>query len=294
MLNFFKDRTKMKAFKQALKEVEQETASLSRAKQTKDTSITRTYQSEAKIEEVHGTYKIKNPLKRPETTAIDLKNFKDWRKVDKVDSKQPKYIDKPSPIVFKEPEEDDFENFEPKKTIPGGEFKKPEPEIEPLTSNEQVSTLDLAESIYGNKTGAKKDLSAETYLQEKERQNFKRKSLREMMSIVAPDSVKEYDKKQEEKKLTEQKLLEEQQKKQAETKIKVEVVDFEKPVKVISSKPIEKPIPKPEPKPEIKVEPKVEQKPAPKKATTRKPRGKSKKRYDADVISSVNWRKTKK
>lgn len=301
MLDFFKDKTKRKAFKQALKEVEQETASISHAKQTKDTSITRTYQSEAKVEEVHGVYKIKSPLKKPETTAIDLKNFKDWRKVETVESKQPKYVGSPRPTVLKQPDEDDIDFTEHKKTIPGGEFKKPEPEVEP-SQGEQVSTLDLADSIYAKQEAKKKDLSSASYAKEQADQSFKRKSLREMMSVVSPDTVAKYDaKKEEEKRLTEKKLIEEQQKKQAETRIKVEVVDFEKkPAKVEAPKPVVKPEPKVEPKPAVKVEPapqpKVEEapKPAPKKTVNRKPRGKSKKRYDADVISSVNWRKTKK
>ena len=54
-------------------------------------------------------------------------------------------------------------------------------------------------------------------------------------------------------------------------KVKVEVMDFSKP--------------KAEPAPV-----KAEAKPAPKKAPARKPRGKSKKRFDADVIGSVDWK----
>ena len=40
--------------------------------------------------------------------------------------------------------EEEFD--EPKKKLPGGEFKKPDPELEP--SIEPVSTLDLAKEIY--------------------------------------------------------------------------------------------------------------------------------------------------
>ena len=306
MLDFFKDRLKRKAFEQALKEVEQETTSTSREKQTRDTSIQRVYKSEVKEEEVIGTYKIKSPLSKPETSAIDLKHFKDWRKVDKVESKQPKYIDKRPPLEFKRaPDYDDVyleEEFdEPKKKLPGGEFKKPDPELEP--SAEPVSTLDLAREIYPNSSKEQKDMNASSYIKDNARKEFGKMSLRDMLTSIAPDTVENYENR---KKEEEKKIIDEEKKKAVETRIKVEVVDFDKPKKVLSPKPIPKEEPKVEEKKEPQKEPKVEVKPQPKtvvkatpkpttkKTTTRKPRGKSKKRFDADVISAVNWKKSKK
>lgn len=295
MLDFFKDKAKRKAFKQALKEVEQETTLSSHEKHTKDTSIQRVYKSEAKEEVVVGTYKMRTQLSRPETTAIDLKHFKDWRKVDKVESKQPKYIDKRPPLIFKDPDEDfddvafEEEFDEPKKKIPGGEFKKPEPEVEP--SSEPVSTLDIAKSIYPKEIDKNKDMSSSSYMKENAKKDFGTLSLKDMLASIAPDTVKNYEEKKREESLNDKKIIEEEKKKAVETKIKVEVVDFEKPKKVLTPKPLVKEEPKKEePKPEPKPEPKTE----PKKPVNRKPRGKSKKRFDADVISSVNWKKSKK
>ena len=131
-----------------------------------------------------------------------------------------------------------------------------------------------------------KDLDASSYVRKKSNEEFSKLSLKEMLETVAPSAVKRYEEDQVTKLEEEKRNAEERERKrqerlkrreqEKEARIKVEVIDFT-------------------PSEEPKAEPKPEPKPAPKKASTpRKPRGKSKKRFDADVISSVNWKKPNK
>lgn len=166
---------------------------------------------------------IKNPLRKPETTAIDLKYFKDWRHVERVRSNNPLYA-RPS---VRRSTDDDF--AQPAIEFPGGNFgrRTPAPE-KTLTNNDIMERF----AIKPRETTANRDFK--TFIAE---------------TLPKPKEEPKPEPKPEPK---------------VEQKVKVEVVDLK---------------PKEAPKPA-----------AAKPATKRKPRGKGKRRFDADIISSVGWK----
>lgn len=80
MVHFFADLEKRKAFKQALKEIEEDKTD--GALHTSNAAVTRVYINPSETPSDAGGYvnvRPVSPLRRPETSAVDLKNFKDWR-----------------------------------------------------------------------------------------------------------------------------------------------------------------------------------------------------------------------
>ncbi len=270
MLDFFDNLQKKRAFKKALEEIDLEEASVSKEKHTKDTSIQRIYQTSSSSVVQALPSKIKNPLRKPDTTAVDLKYFKDWRNVSKVSSSNAVYPQ--TRKIF----DDDDDGAEQKINSPV-DFAKPSPTIsttemlnklsaKPVESDKdekfgtyfasRVSTNETEQKVSQNVVENDKK-PAEDEKQVSSAKN--KKTLRELVDIFTQGEIAKNER---------AKTVETQQKtqtpKQTEAKIKIEVVD-------LTDK-------KPEPKPTTK------------KPTKRKPRGKSKRRFDADVISSVDWK----
>ena len=229
MFDFLESREKRRAFKKALKEVVREkpepiTFRKSNSEASDGPKVTRVnpYLSSSR-----------NPLRKPETTAIDLKYFKDWRKVEKVPSNNPVYQPKPQ---SKKPLFDDDGGVQPAIALPGTQKQE-----------SKVTTNEIIEKFAIKPKEEKTDKNANKYIM----QTIKPKP--EQHCIPRPKQEPTTNSAINQTKNTQS---------ENENKIKVEVIDF---------------TPKQEPKP---VKPK----------TNRKPRGKGKRRFDADVITSVDWK----
>ncbi len=227
MFEFLQTTEKKSAFKKALNEITHE----------KPEPIV--FSEKRSVEGAPRRYSttIKNPLRKPETTAVDLKNFKDWRQVDKVKSDNPVYkkpdpapVPKPAPAP-KAKDDDEDEIFE---RFPGGRtFAKDNP----------VTTAEVI------------DRFAVLPKDEPQTTTNRKVTLQELVNRFQ-SSHSEAPKKEPEKEKPAVKVKEEP----VDKNIKVEIVDFS------------------------------DKKPKAKTPSKRKPRGKSKKRFDADVISSVDWK----
>ncbi len=249
MFEFFESRENRRAFKKALEEIAMEEASILQGKHTSDTTITRVYKTN---DETTGgnaaSLKVKNPLRKPETTAVDLKNFKDWRKVNKVPSSHPQYPTNKKLFI------DEEEDEEPMIKAPSSLEK----------SSSSVSSLDIISRLSENPAKQETDKSITTYYKqtqtkekpkEPDKKQVTNQNIRELIEKFAPGEIAKHEKlKAEKDALTSSEAK--------EAKIKIEVVDFS------NKQTPEKP----------------------KKKVNRRPRGKSKRRFDADVISSVEWK----
>lgn len=261
MFEFFVNYENRRAFKKALEELEAEN-SLDAVKQTQNIDVSRSYKSDAKEEKVVNTYKVFNPLRKPETNAVDLKNFSNWRE-DKTGLNEEKSNLRKPAFSFDDEEEDEGVSLEIESPLK----KKRTPP--PQTFN----IIDIMNNS-STKKEEKSDRSASSFFMEKyglvdkKEEDTKETNLKSEVKDVVKEAKTEH------KKTTLNELL----------KTKLKDNDEVKPVKIEEDL---------KPKEKIKVEVvdfnenKKEEKP---KKTTRKPRGKSKKRFDADVISSVDWK----
>ncbi len=206
MFDFLETREKKRAFRKALDEVthEKPVPLVFRENKAND--------SAPRVTPVVG---IKNPFLKPETTAIDLKNFKDWRNIDKVKS--------------------DNKTYKPKNRF---SFDEEEPE---MIKDEDVKPKKFFDRFDEPQTTENKDTSFNSFMND-----TKKISLQDIINRANAQ------------KKTEQSV---EKAPETEPTVKVEVVGLDKEEK----------------KPE-------------KKTTKRKPRGKGKKRFDADVISSIDWK----
>ena len=235
MFDFFDSLEKKRAFQRALKEVNAEQlrqpAPAMQAKAS--ASAPATQGGQPVITPAHRRA-IVSPFRRPETTAIDLKYFKDWRKVDTVQSNNPTYPKRP---LFPSRVQDEE-----------AELVKDENPVKPTST---ASTIEKFGIVQKEQSSTDRDITE--YLRALREERAKRHAATPVRTITEPIAPK--------KPVEEPKPAP-----AAETndKIKVEVIDFGG----------QKEQPKPKPKPK----------------TTRKPRGKNKRRFDADVISSVDWK----
>ena len=295
MLDIFDSLEKKKAFKKALQAVKDEDRDKSK------NTVSRVYG------ESEQTARYNGPLSKPATNVVDLKHFKDWRKIDKVESNNPVYDSNlfDSPLKKSEPAQ--------------------QPKAEPVFKSSPVSNYVSKPANQDRKTSsdfddffAKRNIKASEKVEEKKKtfsdadvekakstfsRMFENVEKKKQAKINADKELEE-DKaeldlilaKMKEKK-TEQKLpevkVEVGQTKQEPKPVVVNVRENDAPKTIVTSSNNSEPV-----RVEIKLhtEPKVApapvQKPAsaPKKVTKRKPRGKNKRRFDADVIGSVDWR----
>lgn len=232
MFEFLQTREERRAFKKALKEVESE--------RPEPITFSRVSQ-EQRVSHVNYSPSIKNPFRKPETTAIDLKYFKDWRKVNTVSSKNPAYQQpkpKPRPII-----DDDDEGAQPAIEFPG-ETRRTLP----------ISSVGIAERFAVKPKDEQKDTDAKTYIQQT---RLNRNRTESNFSQIIRNVTNELNS------IKKQTTTPPPAQTPVENKVKVEVVDFT-------------------PKPSV-AEPK-------KPAVKRRPRGKGKRKFDADVITSVDWK----
>lgn len=277
MFDFFDKLENKRAFKKALKEIQQE-GNPSRS----SASVSRVYSNETSNITGGGAGgsfpRYSDGLLKPDSEVVDMKNFKDWRKVERVESNHPVYKDKLFAGSLKNATDKPVEKAEPvyEKTI---------------DEDEQKSIVDfLHDDEEKQDRKARNDFMS--FMLKKSDEKEEQKTV-----VQKPEENKQPENKPEEK--NQFKLLyEEIQRRKAEAaKRSAVIVQPEQnqevkpapaPVKVEEVKKVEPEIAKPEIKPVVgeMAEPK---KPA-KKVVNRKPRGKNKRRFDADVIGSVDWR----
>ena len=265
MFDFIKDSINKKALKRALFEVDIE------EEKKKQVLVDNKPLREHKTNEESVPFKkprFNNSLSKPQTEAVDLKNFKNWRNVTKVEKPLETKSSAPR-FNFLDTDDDEGE----------------QPEIDnPVSTNKTSFKPKFSSDIEASESNVKteeKDTSIDSFFKEKYNflmnSNNELKQLKEETTANVDDqpekphvkvslndllkrkneelnATKESDKKSEDK--TQENLL------------KVEVVDLTEKTKN-------------ETKPNV---PKV------KKTVNRKPRGKNKRRFDADVISSVDWK----
>lgn len=283
MFEFFDNLEKRRAFKKALQEVNDEildsqgvAVPSTMKKHTTDRTVSRVYHDmsgeKKKVEEPEVTttaFRKSNPLRKPETTAVDLKNFKDWRNIVANESKE-----KQNPFdsrrsrynPFAEDKDDVLgkNNFSSNKTTT-------QSGIEALSKPADSSNKDLSFDTYvkeKNKAGNNRQSSIEDIMNRIERFNKRMSDAQnnqQMQSTIINETKKE-DKLDDtfvvSTNVNDPEIKNKELKK--DEKLTIEVVDF-------SNK---------------------NESEAPKKKTsgTKKTRGKNKKRFDADVIHSVDWK----
>lgn len=318
MFDFFDSLEKKRAFKKALEEVREEN------KEQSKTGVSRVYSNQS-VEKVPSQARYTGPFNKPSSSVVDLKHFKDWRKVEKVQSNNPVY---------------DADMFKSSLTKNEPEKEEPKPEPKPAPSSSKVepvfksspvskyvsSASDEDRNSYGDFddffTKSTKIVEPEkkkttnkfsdddvakaksTFARMFEDIEKKRKANEAKKPIVPPvtkDEIKEEDEAEEDFILARKKPEQEQKK----PEVKVHVVqdkltlraepreNNEHPKVSVSATPNANTIDikihtVPVTAPAKPVAPAV--KPAVKKTINRKPRGKNKRRFDADVIGSVDWR----
>ena len=285
MLDFFDKLENKRAFKRALKELEKEN------KKTNQTqNISRVYTSsqsstvnygEAQIEPA---FKTKRTLGKPSSEVVDLKNFKDWRKNDKVESKNQVYNGRLYKDFAKKSyfDDDEFTLGDPVVTTKEETLRQhdtyknqsdQETKLVDLLSNsneeEKEPAVDFA-SYFLNRNASK-----QTEVEKLQENSQKSDNIKQDTSHVNKDSE---SKTQREEKTSQKNadMVED-----ARAKFNKMLSELK------NNKPEEE-----KQKPEIKVEiekPKTVKQPQ-KEAKKRKPRGKNKRRFDADVVTSIDWR----
>ncbi len=255
MFNFVEGYINRKALKQALKEVDEETLIASQA--VSQNNEQRDYQTVDEADNFK-SLKIKSAINKPLTSAVDLKNFKNWRDVNKVESNNPKYEAKKS-FIF----DDDDEGEEPQLDLPGLATKK-----EPI----KEAIFDTVSSNKSEVDNSEKDTNISTFFKEK----FGAISREPRLHKIP---LKEVNPVSHEKPRVKTTLNELVAKMHSETNIQ-ETKKEEKTQTLQSQKPTIK----------VEVVDFNQDKEKPKKVTNRKPRGKNKRRFDADVISNIDWK----
>lgn len=277
MFDFFKDLEKKKAFLRALREVDEEdnigvSVNEEKVKKSSARSVERVYHSMVKEEETIGSKEMVKPktaFHKPETTAVDLKNFKDWRKVKTVESKQPNFGPSRRRLLFDDIDEGVGES---KLEFPGGNFEyKAEPGID---STNVISSMNPQKEEVKSARSSLRDILARA----SERKNVANDFNSESEALTTSASP-----------FKRTKAIESNEKPIVEPKVKVEVVDFDhltnpeklekvSEVKLNEDKPNEEKVSKPSVKSNAAA------------VAKKRTRGKAKKRFDADVINSVDWK----
>lgn len=279
MFDFLDSSFKRRAFKKALKEVNEEVllsdgvAEVSVAKKhTTDRTITRIYhnmEEQTVVEPPKPSYK-RNSYAKPESTAVDLRNFKNWRELD---NKPKQNMQSPTP-AFAQNKIDEDEEEQPvldnpvSVRRPGFDSSRILDAISRPSQKKQGTDMDFSTYSVPKSTGAKTTIDdiVKNVNERKKAQENIAKMINEQTQIVnqpqaSEQQVQETTEAVEPVKQEESKT--DTSKPNVENKIKIEVVDFGDNIKPATES---------------------------KKTIIRKPRGKSKKRFDADVITSVGWK----
>lgn len=315
MLDFFDSLEKKKAFKKALQEVKNENQSKS------NNTVSRVYGESSQTTRYNG------PLSKPATDVVDLKHFKDWRKVEKVESNNPVYDSNlfGSSLKKADQENSTLKTEQTFKSTPVSNFvSKPENQDRKASSDFDdffsKRNIGASEKVEQNKkqTFSDEEVSKakNTFSRMFEDVEKKRKAKEETDKQLAKDKamlseiLTEMEAKKSEQKLPEVKVeVEDEKQKQQESKANgtqngVATVDIKNNVSNNSSKPetikvkirvntdnnkavVNQAVVPPVPSVNSSTAKPTTQL---KKVVKRKPRGKNKRRFDADVIGSVDWR----
>lgn len=303
-----------KAFKTAMKQVKDQNGG-------SKNNVSQVYgNGSSKVEKAFASAQFSGAYAKPSSEVVDLKNFKNWRKIERVESNNPVYKD------------DLFKSSLSKSGRNDNGNSRKEEELEPNSSsvsnfigkkqnNERKTSTDFDSFIVDKQRSGRKKLFSDEELD---------KAQSAFMKMV--EDVEKKKKEREERLLKEKEqqankvvepVEEEPELKMPEIKVEVEpekptlkvIRKDEEETKPIKEKTIEiiqktsgesensaekkKPLIlditlEKRPNGSVQVVKKVESTPEkPKtvqKQTTRKPRGKNKRRFDADVIGSVDWR----
>lgn len=279
MFDLLANSTKRKAMRKAIKELDLE----QQIARENSSVIKRAYQDESLIEKAVNPIKNRSVVNKAETTAVDLKNFKNWRTVDSVKSSSPKYVGNPFtktkfPFYDEDDEgedagvstlgevEDSKSKVEQKQTLKTQTDIKKKEESKPAIAQTQksINSVGLIESLSKKKDEPISEKTTSDFTQFEIIRNKNQEKLNSFRDKVT--------KKIEEEKIKNN-LSSSVVKDESENKLKIEVVVPEtKKIVVEKIKQVEK-VKAPEKKP-----------------VNRKPRGKNKRKFDADVISSINWK----
>lgn len=313
MLNFFDNREQKNAFLKAFKEVNKE-----------KTSTNKTTATTVPTVEPVSAPRYTGFDNKPSSEVVDLKHFKDWRKTTKVSSNNPVYTDD----LFKAPLskfDDEKTEEKPIKSVFADASKRTSAskyivddkasdrelfdDIDSfLASRKSSSTSEKTNSADGKST-SEKTFSAEEISSAKSTfaKMFEAVPKKQESPVLEPvtDTEEELSKNpfvfgesQPEESLPEVtvevgdgKTLKVIPRKQESTEKQNErkpfvldiVIDKSKTAPAKEEKPVQEVV-------QPQIAPVVSEKPQPKKTVNRKPRGKNKRRFDADVIGAVDWR----
>lgn len=278
MFDLLADSTKRRAMRKAIKELDQE----QQLARENNSMVKRVYQEETSAEKVVSPVKNRSAVNKAETTAVDLKNFKNWRSVDSVKSSSPRYIGNPFtktkfPFYDEDDGEDsgvatlgDVEDSKNKTTIKNQTQQQSQPQVkkqEEVKSQPEktISSVSLIEGLSKKKDEPVNEKTTSNFTQFEIIRNKNEQKLNELKELAKKKAEEENSKKDSSVKV--------EGKKENDNKLKIEVVVPEtKKIVIEKIKHVET----------VKV--------PEKKTVTRKPRGKNKRKFDADVISSVDWK----
>jgi len=255
MFGFLNSRINKKALKKAMLELEEE-ALISNQVQVESVKL-REYKTNS--EDAYKQLKRSSVLAKPQTESVDLKNFKDWRNKN-TDSK---VTNKPFSNMVSFSDDDDE-----------GE----QPAIENPVATKKINIIDKIASINKAVDKTEKDDSKMSdFFREKYQVNIPSKEEPVKQNTQNVNVDKTFVRTGVKTTLNE--LL---KKNQANKQISSSVNDIKQEAKVE--------LPKNSDKIKVEVVNFYEPESKTKKIVNRKPRGKNKRRFDADVISSVDWK----
>lgn len=311
MLKSIKFIENKKAFKTALKQMKNKNESKN--------NVSQIYGNGSRVEKAFASAQYSGAYAKPSSEVVDLKDFKNWRKIEKVESNNPVYNDDIFKSSLSRSEKNHNENSQKDEEL--------EPNASPVSNfiggkqNSQRKASNDFDSFFVDKQRVERKRRFTDEELEKAQNEFKKmiedvekkkreKQQRDAVAKAQANNVVEEIQEEPELKLPEVKVevepekptlkvvrREEEEKKPLKEKT-IEIIQkssgessnsTEKKKPLILDITLEK---KPNGSVQIvnKTESTSEKPRTVQKQTTRKPRGKNKRRFDADVIGSVDWR----
>lgn len=288
MLKSIKSIEHKRALKKALKEIEGN-------HQVKSSTA-----SNSNVSKVYSrdTTRVNSAFTKPSTEVIDLKEFKNWRKVEKVESNNPVYRDQLFKSSLSKNDEQFFDDVVQKpinvSSFVGNqtnEERKPSTDFSKYFAEKRKNDVEKESSQKAKNENEKFESAKSTFAKMFEEVEKRKQLAKQNRQEKVEDEVRETEKTQEDVDETELVLQKSETIEEKLPEVKVEIEEAKPKLKVLPKEPEQEKIEKAEPKQHVSVDvSKPVASTTVKKQVNRKPRGKNKRKFDADVVGSVDWR----
>lgn len=288
MLKAIKSIEHKKALKKALKELENN-HHVNKRSTDSNSNVSKVYSRD--------TSRVNSAFTKPSTEVIDLKEFKNWRKVEKVESNNPVYHDQ----LFKSSlskNDDQFFDDVVQKPINVSSFvgnqtneeRTPSTDFSKYFSEKRKINVEKESSQKVKNDDEKFESAKSTFAKMFEEVEKIKQLAKQNRQEKVEDEVRETDKTQADVDETELVLQKSETIEEKLPEVKVEIDEAKPKLKVLPKESEHEKILKAEPK-HVSVDiSKPVSSTTVKRQTNRKPRGKNKRKFDADVVGSVDWR----